>query len=91
MREVLEHDALVADLLDRLEPLDHLVDRADRRVFAVALQDVLWISPEERAKIVELLNPQDIAVTLSENFMLVPEQSTDALIVHHPEAKYFSA
>jgi 5-methyltetrahydrofolate--homocysteine methyltransferase len=26
---------------------------------------------------------------LTENFMLVPEQSTDALVVHHPQAKYF--
>jgi len=44
---------------------------------------------EERAKIVELLKPQSIGVTLSENYMLVPEQSTDALVVHHPQAKYF--
>jgi 5-methyltetrahydrofolate--homocysteine methyltransferase len=44
---------------------------------------------EDRAKIVELLAPQEIGVTLSENFMLVPEQSTDAIVVHHPQAKYF--
>jgi 5-methyltetrahydrofolate--homocysteine methyltransferase len=44
---------------------------------------------EQRAKIVELLSPHSIGVTLSENFMLVPEQSTDALVVHHPQAKYF--
>ena len=44
---------------------------------------------EQRAKIVELLNPDEIGVVLSENFMLVPEQSTDALVVHHPQAKYF--
>ncbi len=44
---------------------------------------------EQRTKIVELLNPETIGVTLSENFMLVPEQSTDALVVHHPQAKYF--
>jgi 5-methyltetrahydrofolate--homocysteine methyltransferase len=44
---------------------------------------------EDRAKIVTLLEPQQIDVTLSENFMLVPEQSTDAIIVHHPQAKYF--
>jgi 5-methyltetrahydrofolate--homocysteine methyltransferase len=43
----------------------------------------------ERAKVVELLKPESIGVTLSENFMLVPEQSTDALVVHHPQAKYF--
>jgi 5-methyltetrahydrofolate--homocysteine methyltransferase len=29
-------------------------------------------------------------VRLSEEFQLDPEQSTDAVIVHHPEAKYFS-
>jgi 5-methyltetrahydrofolate--homocysteine methyltransferase len=44
---------------------------------------------EGRAKIVELLEPGRIGVTLSENFMLVPEQSTDALVVHHPQARYF--
>jgi len=27
---------------------------------------------------------------LTETFQLVPEQSTDALIVHHPAARYFS-
>jgi 5-methyltetrahydrofolate--homocysteine methyltransferase len=46
-------------------------------------------SLEDRAKIVQLLNPDTIGVTLSENFMLVPEQSTDAIVVHHPQAKYF--
>ena len=48
-------------------------------------------SLEDRTKIVELLNPASIGVTLSENYMLVPEQSTDAIIVHHPQAKYFDA
>jgi 5-methyltetrahydrofolate--homocysteine methyltransferase len=46
-------------------------------------------SLEDRAKIVELLDPAEIGVSLSENFMLVPEQSTDAIVVHHPAAKYF--
>ena len=32
---------------------------------------------------------EEIGVVLSENYMLVPEQSTDALIAHHPQAKYF--
>jgi 5-methyltetrahydrofolate--homocysteine methyltransferase len=48
-------------------------------------------SLEDRAKVVRLLRPERIGVTLSEEFQLVPEQSTDALIAHHPEAKYFSA
>ncbi|GDY28599.1 5-methyltetrahydrofolate--homocysteine methyltransferase [Gandjariella thermophila] len=45
---------------------------------------------EDRAKIVDLLDPQRIGVKLSEEFQLHPEQSTDALIAHHPEAKYFN-
>ncbi len=44
---------------------------------------------EDRAKIVEMLKPEEIGVALSENYMLVPEQSTDALVAHHPQAKYF--
>lgn len=44
---------------------------------------------EDRSKILELLKPQDIGVELSENYMLVPEQSTDAIVAHHPQAKYF--
>ncbi|MDB5354581.1 MAG: metH [Phycisphaerales bacterium] len=44
---------------------------------------------EERTKIVELLRPQEIGVELTENFMFVPEQTTDALVAHHPQAKYF--
>jgi 5-methyltetrahydrofolate--homocysteine methyltransferase len=46
---------------------------------------------EDRAKVVELLHPERIGVTLSESFQLVPEQATDAIVVHHPEAKYFNA
>jgi 5-methyltetrahydrofolate--homocysteine methyltransferase len=46
---------------------------------------------EDRAKIVEILKPERIGVTLSEEFQLVPEQATDAVITHHPEANYFNA
>ncbi|MFD8494506.1 methionine synthase [Amycolatopsis sp. NPDC059657] len=45
---------------------------------------------EDRAKIVELLEPERIGVKLSEEFQLHPEQSTDAIVCHHPEAKYFN-
>jgi 5-methyltetrahydrofolate--homocysteine methyltransferase len=44
----------------------------------------------DRAKIARLLEPGRIGVELSEEMQLVPEQSTDAIVVHHPEAKYFS-
>jgi 5-methyltetrahydrofolate--homocysteine methyltransferase len=45
---------------------------------------------EDRAKMMRLLDGERIGVTLSEEFQLAPEQSTDALIAHHREAKYFS-
>ncbi|MER7770293.1 methionine synthase [Kitasatospora sp. NPDC096140] len=46
---------------------------------------------EDRAKIADLLKPERIGVVLSEEFQLHPEQSTDAIVIHHPEAKYFNA
>jgi 5-methyltetrahydrofolate--homocysteine methyltransferase len=45
---------------------------------------------EDREKIVALLDPEPIGVKLSEEFQLHPEQSTDAIVLHHPEAKYFN-
>jgi 5-methyltetrahydrofolate--homocysteine methyltransferase len=45
---------------------------------------------EDQTKIFALLRPEEtIGVRLTEGFHLEPEQSTDALIVHHPQAKYF--
>jgi 5-methyltetrahydrofolate--homocysteine methyltransferase len=44
----------------------------------------------DREKIVTLLDPERIGVKLSEEFQLHPEQSTDAIVLHHPEAKYFN-
>ena len=45
----------------------------------------------QQTLIMELLDAQSIGVSLSEEFQLHPEQSTSAIIVHHPEAKYFNA
>ncbi|MFC4868367.1 methionine synthase [Streptomonospora arabica] len=45
---------------------------------------------EDRAKVMKLLEPERVGVTLSEEFQLVPEQATDAIVIHHPEAKYFN-
>lgn len=45
---------------------------------------------EDHTKLFELLHPEQIGVHLTEEFMLEPEQSTDAIIVHHPEARYFN-
>jgi 5-methyltetrahydrofolate--homocysteine methyltransferase len=46
---------------------------------------------EDRAKIVDLLDAGRIGVKLTDEFQLVPEQATDAIIVHHPDANYFNA
>ena len=46
---------------------------------------------EQQVQLCELLKPERIGVNLSEEFQLHPEQSTSAIIAHHPEAKYFNA
>ena len=46
---------------------------------------------EDNAKVVDLLGADRIGVVVSEGFQLHPEQSTTAIICHHPQAKYFVA
>ena len=46
---------------------------------------------EDNAKVVELLGADRIGIEVSEGFQLHPEQSTTAIICHHPQAKYFVA
>jgi 5-methyltetrahydrofolate--homocysteine methyltransferase len=46
---------------------------------------------EDRAKVMSLLDGQRIGVELSEEYQLHPEQATDAIVIHHPEASYFNA
>ena len=45
---------------------------------------------EDHEQLFALLAPERIGVSLTEEYQLVPEQSTSAIIVHHPEAKYFN-
>ncbi|MGB9664463.1 MAG: vitamin B12 dependent-methionine synthase activation domain-containing protein [Ignavibacteria bacterium] len=45
---------------------------------------------EDQVKLFKLLRPERIGVYLTEGFQMVPEQSTSAIIIHHPEAKYFT-
>ncbi len=45
---------------------------------------------EDQRGLFELLRPERIGISLTEEFQLVPEQSTTAVIVHHPQAKYFN-
>lgn len=72
-------------------------DAADiQRLFAQGYQGARY-SPgypacphlDDQARFFDLLDPARIGVGLSEEFMIEPEQSTSALIVHHPQARYF--
>jgi 5-methyltetrahydrofolate--homocysteine methyltransferase len=45
---------------------------------------------EDQAKLFRLLDPSRINIALTEEFQIVPEQSTSAIVVHHPKAKYFN-
>jgi len=45
---------------------------------------------EDQVQLFDLLKPERIGLHLTEEFQLVPEQSTSAIIVHHPEARYFN-
>ncbi|MGI6656004.1 MAG: dihydropteroate synthase [Desulfobulbus sp.] len=45
---------------------------------------------EAQKPVFALLRPERIGITLTENMMMIPEQSTSAIVVHHPQAKYFS-
>jgi 5-methyltetrahydrofolate--homocysteine methyltransferase len=85
IREDLGFGAETSD--DLSEVLAHQAYRGSRYSFGYpACPDL-----EERAKVVELLAPERIGVSLSEGFQLVPEQATDAIVLHHPQAKYFNA
>ena len=44
----------------------------------------------DQARLFRLLEPEEIGVTLTEGFMMDPEASVSALVVHHPDARYFS-
>jgi 5-methyltetrahydrofolate--homocysteine methyltransferase len=46
---------------------------------------------DDQANLVDLLDPARIGVALTEEFMFDPEQTTAAIVVPHPEAKYFIA
>jgi 5-methyltetrahydrofolate--homocysteine methyltransferase len=45
---------------------------------------------EALREVFELLQPQAIGVSLTENLEMVPEMSTSALVAHHPQARYFA-
>lgn len=46
---------------------------------------------EDQHQLFRLLQPEQIGVRLSSTLQMEPEQSTSAIVIHHPGAKYFSA
>ncbi|MEM7622124.1 MAG: dihydropteroate synthase, partial [Planctomycetota bacterium] len=45
----------------------------------------------DQEKLWRLIDPARIGCELTENWQIDPEQSTSAIVVHHPQAKYFNA
>jgi len=45
---------------------------------------------EQSRIIFDLLKPEEFGIELSETFQIHPEQSTTALVVHHPKATYYA-
>ena len=89
-RVLAQADAAGVGILQRRRRED-LGSCSSRDIVAAATASGIPRAPtsSNATKIVELLSADAIGVMLSENYMLVPEQSTDALVVHHPQAKYF--
>jgi 5-methyltetrahydrofolate--homocysteine methyltransferase len=70
----------------KLDVLHHQAYQGSRYSFGYpAIPDLA-----DREKLFELLDAERLGVSLTENYQLVPEFSTDAIVVHHPEAKYFN-
>ena len=83
MREDL---AIVGEDAARISDLFHQKYRGSRYSFGYPACPNL----EDQVKIFALLKPEEnIGVRLTTGFQLEPEQSTSALVVHHPQAKYF--
>ncbi|MFZ0663385.1 MAG: methionine synthase [Acidobacteriaceae bacterium] len=73
---------------ERVTDLFHQKYRGSRYSFGFAACPNL----EDQAKIFALLEPEkNIGVRLTEGFHMEPEQSTNAFVIHHPQAKYFAA
>ena len=83
MREEL---GIASDDAPRIADLFHQKYRGSRYSFGYPACPNL----EDQSKLFALLKPEQIGVHLTENWQLEPEQSTTAIVVHHPQAKYFA-
>jgi 5-methyltetrahydrofolate--homocysteine methyltransferase len=85
-RKVRMEMGIAGDDAQRISDLFHQKYRGSRYSFGYPACPNL----EDQTKMFALLKPEEnIGVKLTTGFLLEPEQSTSALIVHHPNAKYF--
>lgn len=85
---VREEMGMGKDDAERISDLFHQKYRGSRYSFGYPACPNL----EDQTKLFALLKPEEaIGVRLTTGFLLEPEQSTSAIIVHHPTAKYFVA
>jgi len=87
-KRIREELGIAGDDAARISDLFHQKYRGSRYSFGYPACPNL----EDQAKIFALLHPEEaIGVRLTSTFQLEPEQSTSAIVVHHPQAKYFVA
>src|SRR5690348_10357212 len=86
-REIRRELGIGGDDAPRITDLFHQKYRGSRYSFGYPACPNL----EDQTKLFAILRPEEIGVTLTDTFQIEPEQSTSAVIVHHPSAKYFVA
>ena len=72
-----------------LEGAQALLKESDPDLREMAEEEVAQATVARGLKLV-CIDPRRIGCELTENWQIDPEQSTSAIIVHHPEAKYFN-
>jgi 5-methyltetrahydrofolate--homocysteine methyltransferase len=81
-----EELGIAGDDAKRINDLFHQKYRGSRYSFGYPACPHL----EDQTKLFKLLDPEkNVGVHLTTGFLLEPEQSTSAIVVHHPDAKYF--
>ncbi|HWY71056.1 MAG TPA: methionine synthase [Terriglobales bacterium] len=86
-REIRKELGIAGDDAPRITDLFHQKYRGSRYSFGYPACPNL----EDQTKLFAILHPEEIGVTLTDTFQIEPEQSTSAIVVHHPAAKYFVA
>jgi 5-methyltetrahydrofolate--homocysteine methyltransferase len=85
-KQIREELGIAGDDAERISDLFHQKYRGSRYSFGYPACPNL----EDQTKLFQLLDPErTVGVRLTTGFLLEPEQSTSAIVVHHPAAKYF--